>query len=711
MSQGLAKRLNVGIGDTIRLSMAVSGGCSKNESYWGGSGFDYTDSYTIVGLSIDQTELINDVYIPKSDSVDLSANKFSFNLGQAVLDNDMADSFVSDITPMLPDRVRLTVYDQGYSAVARPLKDVLRVILIVTVISVAAGIAVIALFGYMFVYRQRNSAKTMRKLGASKRDVYVYFLFGSGCISLIAIAVGIFTSRFVSDKCMELVGEIVSNYSLTNLMYSNSNLSMTKAIAMNLEFKTSTYIITGVAVLLLTVISCCIFAALSFGTHAHRRKAYPFSIKARSSSLDGGSLKYAWLSVKRGLVRSIIPFAVSVCAVILLLQLTHTAQLYKAKLDDINNSTVIKGHFTDIKGKQIDGLTVFGYVVNDLYKSGLLSEISMSKTDWYIYIGKYGDTGFEPAAETSIPTSGFSYETFMNMLRQQSWFIYTNDLYSVPEFYYSSDISTQFLDGYDSSFLADKVADSLPCCMVSTDFMELNDIKLGDTITIVKTNGRHYSVHDLKVVGSYVKAGKENNIYCQLDFYVPTDILSDPNTSSNWLRTFTFNCVSFTLNDSNNLTAFKDYLADSGYSEVNNIRKIRCFPVLEDHNFLTTQSSMIQRIWYVDHTFPVVYVAVELLACLIPFILVKLRKREIAVMRSLGASRVTSFFSMFFEQAMLCIAGSAAGFAVWLYVNRVQNRLGMMLAVMFAICWLAGSSVSLWNIIGSGVRSILKAEE
>jgi hypothetical protein len=464
---------------------------------------------------------------------------------------------------------------------------------------------------------------------------------------------------------------------------------------------------------LLTVISCCVFAARSFGTQVHRSKRYPFWKSTRSSSPGGGAAKYAWLSVRRGYFRSFIPFAVSMCAVILLAQLTYTAQLYESKLDVLNENTAIKGHFTDVSGKQIDGLTVFGYIVHDLYRSGMVSEVSMSKRESYLYFGDLGPyvSENEYGSVITIPSpSSFAYETYLNRLKQEPGIISTNDLSSVPEFYYSSNITTQFLDGYDASFLAGEMT-SLPSCMVSTHFMEKHGVKLGDTITVAVTSGRGYKICDLYVAGSYVKAGKEDNIYCQLGYYIPLDNISSPEFMAAKPRSYTFDCVSFTLNDTGNLTAFKEYLSKAGYSEVNTLRKIRCFPVLEDHNFLTTQSSMIQRIWYIDHTFPVIYVAVELLAGLIPFILVRLRKREVAIMRSLGASYRTSFFSMFLEQAILCLAGSAAGIAVWLAANGTPSRLGTMLVVTFMICWLAGTAVSLWNMMVSAVRAILRAEE
>ena len=39
-----------------------------------------------------------------------------YTLGQAVLINKGADEFYNDMLPLLPERVQMTIYDQGYAA-------------------------------------------------------------------------------------------------------------------------------------------------------------------------------------------------------------------------------------------------------------------------------------------------------------------------------------------------------------------------------------------------------------------------------------------------------------------------------------------------------------------------------------------------------------------------------------------------------------------
>jgi ABC-type lipoprotein release transport system permease subunit len=705
MPASMAGRLNVEVGDTVRLSIAVCGDSSKNESYWAPAGFAYSDDYAVVGLCNTQEELKNDVFIPKSGAVDLTPNHFTYTLGQAVIDNDMADRFVSEIAPLLPERVRLTVYDQGYSSAARPLEDVLRVALIATGVSAVAGLAITALFGFVFVYRQRKDAVIMRKLGATKRNTTVYFLFGAGCIALAAAAAGVVISMLLSDFCAELVGKAVSGYSATNLLYSNGSLTMVKPVAFSLDIKASVFVLTAAAVFVLAILSCFIFANRTARTNSRRRGLSVFGKGTRSRSLSGGAVKYALLSVTRGYFRSAIPLVVSACAAALLLQLMYTTDIYAKRLDDFNADSTIHGYLTDMRGRQIGGLSIGAGVVSDLYSTGLLSDISAARRESYYYMAGYSNQ------ETAEQPTSFAAETLLNRVKLGPGLIFTNNLRDVPEFYYSTEMTAHFMDGVDASIFGQEDGRGIPNCIVSTAFMEQNAVEAGDVITVAVTSGKWYEWIDLRVVGSYVKAGKEDNIYCPLSYYISPSLLLSGETGADTLRRYSFTSASFTLKSGENLSGFKEYLRERGYSEVNKIHKIRSFLIIEDKSFLSTQSSMSQRMWYIERTFPVIYLAVGLLGGLIPFILIQQRKREIAVMRGQGAARKTAFFSMFLEQALLCAAGTAVGFAGWQVIAGGFTPAGMALTGAYVLCWLIGASVSLGHINNSAVRAILKAEE
>lgn len=711
ISEALAKAKSIEIGDTVDLAIATQSGCTISKSYWAGEGFTYNNKYTVVGLVNTQRELKNDIFIPKSDAIDLSANHFQYKLGQAVLYNDKADQFVSEVSPLLQDRIRMTVYDQGYSSVTKPLKDVLRGAVLVTCICAIVCLAVAFLFGFLFVYRQRDVAKNMYRLGAGKRKIYGYFLFGAGCISFTAVIIGTAISIQTASWVMELVRKLAAGYAANDLRYSNGNLSMVKAIVFAPEIKYSILICTGILVFLLTVCSCYIFTGLCISSHKHKHRVNRGRSGTFSRSLHGGPLKYAWLSISRGRSRTFIPILVTAFAILLLFQLTHITENYRAKLDELNKTTDIKGYFTDINGKQTNGLSIDGIAVRDLTSCGYLSEVNVTKEEYYLYLGRVDNGQLADMSDYKPPTTDFQAESLDYKLNHGSNIIYANDLSSVPEFYFSSKITTDFLQGYDASIFSQEVNPALPYCIVSTSFMEENGIKLGDTIRLMVKDGRDYMEKDMLVVGDFVRAGIADNIYCQLGAYISPEALFNKASGDRRLNDCTFSSVHFKLKGSENLGNMKDYLDEIGYSEVKKIRQIRSFITIDDKVFLTTQSAMSQRIWYMKRIFPALYLLIELLAGLIPYILIQLRKREIAIMRGQGSSKAITFLNLFIEQAILIVMGVSVGVLVSKVLFIRYSEIGFILTGIFAFCWLSGTFVSIHQINRCSVQSILKAEE
>lgn len=120
---------------------------------------------------------------------------------------------------------------------------------------------------------------------------------------------------------------------------------------------------------------------------------------------------------------------------------------------------------------------------------------------------------------------------------------------------------------------------------------------------------------------------------------------------------------------------------------------------------------MSQRLWYMQRIFPALYILLELLAALIPFIIVRLRKRESALMRAQGAAKHTAIFSLFWEQVMLCVPGMIIGAGVWLAAPGTPTRTGAVLTTLFTLLWLLGSGASAMSLSRGSVRTILRAEE
>lgn len=141
-----------------------------------------------------------------------------------------------------------------------------------------------------------------------------------------------------------------------------------------------------------------------------------------------------------------------------------------------------------------------------------------------------------------------------------------------------------------------------------------------------------------------------------------------------------------------------------GLSEVGRISSIRNFVIINDAAYLTTERAAAQRLWYMQHLFPVVYAIALGLAYLLAFLQVQSRRRELRTMRSVGADRKTAYGSLFLEQLMLAAMGAVLGAGLCLVLGW-GSRLGLGLTAAFAVLWLLGAHVALCR---ANSRHILK---
>ena len=458
------------------------------------------------------------------------------------------------------------------------------------------------------------------------------------------------------------------------------------------------------------------------------------------------------MSVQRGAARSAIPPVLCALAAALFLQLAGSTVAYQASYDKLLNDTELFGYLTDYRGMRKNGLLLSGIVINDLYNSGILSGISVTHSRPYRY-------GVDPPEVSG----GYAWETYIDEIASGPKHVWTNDLASVQEFYGCPELPLTLMDGYDLSvFSAFPAGETLidefvefdddndynefpgfnwavhepTPAVVSTAFLESNGLVHGDVIVIATTDGEYRFYEELLIIGSFDRQGSEDNIYSPLCgysvtytstqtvsgnegyyigsmeyLYLPSSYIFDPDPTLEQLRKLSFESADLSMTGASGLDEFKDFLYDRGYSEVNTIRDIRSFVVIEDKTFLATERAMAQRLWYMERIFPALYALLELLALLIPFILIQARKRESALMRVQGAAKRTAFFSVFWEQAMLCIPGVAIGMGVWVALFGAPAAAGRDLALLFALLWLLGAAVSAASLNRGSVRSILRAEE
>lgn len=701
ISQTLADDLGLGVGGSLPLSLAVREDALIPYSYWAGDGFDAEDTYTVSGIFSTSEDYDFSVYIPVREDVDMTVNRCSFTLGQLQLQNGQAQAYVEQLQQLLPGSIRITVYDQGYTAVSQSLEDMLRMVQIIAGVCLAVGLGFLVLFGYLLVYRQRGVGRTMIRVGAAQRNVHTYFLFCAGTTALPAAGLGLVLSRLVCLGVLRLLEVLLNDSTSMDLFFSNTALAMQRTATEYLAAPGwGILALIALATLVLALVSCLVFSAVSLERRHKRRRTRHTAQGARSRSLKGGALTYARLSARRGGFRSLVPVLAGVCAAVLFCQLTGTVTRYDHQLMKLRADSSVRGSMTDFSGRSTTGLVLDQGVVNQIAELPGVTDLTwMTATSYYLAEVYRDGVKISGPGLPEQPTTSFEEERYMANLAAGPELILINRLEGAPEFMYSTSLVTQWLEGYDSSVFAEENgALERNICAIPTDLMDQYDIRLGDTIELEVLCSNQYEQYRnlvrFLVVCSYVQEGRSNNIY--------TTLRGPQYGGVNLNRAISG--ATFSIPSCTDLTTVKQALYDMGLSAVGKLRPVRNFVIINDAAYLTTERAAAQRLWYMQHLFPVVYAIALGLAYLLAFLQVQSRRRELRTMRSVGADRKTAYGSLFLEQLMLAALGAVLGAGLCLVLGW-GSRLGLGITAAFAVLWLLGAHVALCR---ANSRHILK---
>lgn len=741
ISQTLADDLGLGVGGSLPLSLAVREDALIPYSYWAGDGFDAEDTYTVSGIFSTSEDYDFSVYIPVREDVDMTVNRCSFTLGQLQIRNGQAQAYVERLQ-QLPGSIQITVYDQGYTAVSQSLEDMLRMVQIIAGVCLAVGLGFLVLFGYLLVYRQRGVGRTMIRVGAARRNVHTYFLFCAGTVALPAAVLGWILSRCVGLGVLKLLELMLENGASAELYFSNTALAMQRTATEYLAAPGwGTLALIALATLVLALVSCLVFSVVSLERRHKRRRTRRTAQGARSRSLKGGALTYARLSARRGGFRSLVPVLAGICAAVLFCQLTGTVTRYDHQLMKLRSDSSVRGFLTDIRGQSTSGLALGDGVVEGISQIPGVADVTYLTTAPYYFNGFYRDGKFAGGpGQREQPIGSFAAERYEDELRSGPKLVFTNSLKGAPEFLSRTSVEVEWLEGYDEGFLAADptleidpntghiVKDKPPenRCLIPTDMMDEYGIRLGDwiwleAITYPYTNSNDTQIIQVafRVVGAFVQTGRSNNIYANLDmpkYFLDLSMASVYEWSTQDLPGGTiltrggislrqsYSGATFSIPSCTDLTAVKQALHDMGLSEVGRISSIRNFVIINDAAYLTTERAAAQRLWYMQHLFPVVYAIALGLAYLIAFLQVQSRRKELRTMRSVGADSRTAYWSLYWEQLMLAALGAVLGAGLCLALGW-GTALGLGLTAAFAVLWLLGAHVALRR---ANSRHILK---
>ena len=750
----MAARLEKTVGDEIDLSFVRPDSAGSAPYYWAGNGVTNQASFKIVGITNTVSSKEWHVYVPKAVGAPYSVAPIGYTAGQVVVKNAEAADFVARVDPLMQGRFILTMYDQGYANVAVPFTTILNIAKILTAIIAFVELAVLIFFGYLFVYRQRETGETLLMLGAGKPWVSGYFLLSAGAIALFATLIGAGVGFRLHDRILQMVAEAARNQSLIDNRYSNGNFSITRVLEFAPQFDISFFLKFGLVVFAVALLSCLVFLSIAFKVNQMKRRRNSGPQKeGKTSHLKGGSRKYAILSILRGGTRTTVVPLLAIAVVFFLGQLSTTSASYHQQLEEIYDNTTISGKFTDVHGKQIGDQVIGAYNVMNLFRTGMIEDLSVSLDQWVLLNGTllHADGTEGVANQIIMPVNEYKFENVKRMFGKNALgiqLIATNKLDSAPEFYYLDNIAVNFLEGYDKSFFtAPTGSKGIYYCIISSELMDDYEIVLGDTIRVSpftsegkepvsvslstiqgNESGSPLDYYDLLVVGSYEQQGSVKTIYVPLPLMFDTSLIWDAGQSTDEDATLVFTedqisgegdsqpgdegfvpteaqtdslldtvfySATFKIPYSRDLTELKDYLIDYGYSQVNNIGKYRTFVVNDDAVFNNAVAGLKQQIRYTNTLYPFLYVLVGVIAFVVSYLLVVSRRMELAVLRGLGATTLTTFMSFFMEQSLLCLLGVGLGLGAWGLLRGGFIPLHLWLVLGFVGCYFIGSGLSI----------------
>lgn len=699
ISQTLADSKNLKVGDSLTINLPDDENASTYE--WGDK-ISRSETLTIIGIVNYHVDYYLNVYTP-TGSGQARPVRYLYDLGQAIIKNGTVDTFLSQIRPLLPERVFITVYDQGYQTTADALRVVQNAAIALSIIALAVTLTVLAFFSHLFSDMQREAVEIMRCFGTKKGEVRLYLMVGTSLIAFVAIATGILIGTGYAERLIESAYRFVSELQAMDMRYSDGFRGIAKEFTPVVKLSVLLAGAVGAGVFLASLVLCLYFAekivsGRLISARARVRKRRP---PRRSSVALSGALRHAVLSIRRSGVRSIIVPVLCAAALLFVASLQATLDSYDEAREELYDNTVLRGYCAQMNGKFSDRLYIPNNLAKMLVELEHISDPAFTYTINYIYLGiPLRADGSEGQVEPPpIPKDSYELEILVGTLRAQPNIIFTDSARQAPEFYFSG-FQADFMPGWDEARFSSREWEQLPC-IVSSQFMSKHGIVPGDTIRVFVDD---FSTIDMLVVGSFVRVASQDNIYCPLPAgalnpdWKSDDYSIQQQVISNKLFYKYVTALTFEIPDPRNLGEVKDALEQAGFSGPKLANDIRLCVVIEDAQFNETLSSIAQRSKYLEILYPVLIALVCILGLITGFLAANSRREDIAIMRSLGTQKRRIFATILYEQVLLLFIGTIPAVAIW-YAREGTAQLVTPGVYAFLVCYVlsAGFSTLLHN--------------
>ena len=407
--------------------------------------------------------------------------------------------------------------------------------------------------------------------------------------------------------------------------------------------------------------------------------------------------KFVLKTVKRNIMKSKAKSALSILIstlVVLLINLyIGNISSTQNQLTKLANTLTVNADVTNLNGSQITALRIKDETIRKLESSSHVKELKYSVE----LIGGLG---------------AFELDDWRNHLKIRLTAV--NDLSALPGMAVED---AAFINGVD----ADILHTSQAACLTTKDFSRKNNLTIGNTLQLTlyyyeypslgtgKLKINPLGLYDFTIVGIVEQINGSG-----IDALLPDIILP-----INWVRNayaqegveFYPTKASFAVADPLMLNQFK--------SEVKSFMLLSVIPEtdfshngsalsIDDKIFIQAANHLKGNLNLLSIFLPFIVVIVVFIGYITSYMLMQNRRKEFAVMRSLGTSKGLCYLIFIFENVALALTGSLFGSLIaMLLIADASAVVLISSACVFFVCFLLGTTVALYLLGRFSVMDVL----
>lgn len=419
------------------------------------------------------------------------------------------------------------------------------------------------------------------------------------------------------------------------------------------------------------------------------------------------SLSYAIKHIYRSCVKCISMISIVLIYVLLFCGFSNSIIEQEIKLDLLYKTMPIYVEVSDVNGDEIYNLAITeGYYINTFVSekyglSNYIKDLTLRRVlDVYMINGR--DL---PETDKLINLIGITNVKEENNLNDEN------------------DVVIEFLEGcgYDiftKLHIDDSSNKSDDNCLVGEEFLMEYNMKVGDTILLTVRSGpsvyakkSEYGtpiLNDVKtkltIVG-VIKGKGINDIYCSWDKAADLGGQSDESgvKFSNIMRA--------TIVDNYKIKSFKEK-AKEYYTPVNassNADSRGYSLTVYDDIFMKSVLQIQRNLQFLKAIYPLILSFSFAIGYLLSYLFTRNRRREVAVMRSLGISRNKTFITIILELSIINIIGILFSTTTCKYLLKANVSINAIM--LFFLFNTLGATLSTLKISSGSVMAIMKDKE